>query len=61
VDRKAVSWEGVEWIHLAQDVVVAVSFEHSNEHLDSKKCTNFSTGGVLDPSGEIILILVSLV
>ena len=33
----------VDWIHLDQDMVVAVPFEHSNEPLGSIKCRNFLT------------------
>jgi len=43
VDMKEVLWDGMDWIHLDQDTVVAVRFEHSNEPLGSIKCRNFLT------------------
>jgi hypothetical protein len=33
----------MDWIHLDQDTVVAVPFEHSSELLGSIKCRNFLT------------------
>jgi len=37
-----VSWEGVNWIYLAQDRAnVRGSCEHGNEHLNSIKCREF--------------------
>jgi hypothetical protein len=37
VDIKEIWWDGVDWIHLAQDRPVAGSCENSNERSDSIK------------------------
>lgn len=41
VDMKEVSWNGMDWIWLDQDMVVAVPFEHNNEPLGSHKMQEF--------------------
>jgi hypothetical protein len=40
---KEVLWDGMVWIHLDQDMVVAVHSEQSSEPLGSIKCWNFLT------------------
>jgi hypothetical protein len=34
--KKEVLWDGMDWIRLDQDTVVAIPFVHSNESLGSK-------------------------
>lgn len=43
VDMKEVLWDGMDWIRLDQDTVVAIPFEHSTESFGSIKCRNFLT------------------
>ena len=43
VDMEERLWDGMDWIHLDQDTVVALPFEQSNEPLSSIKCRNFLT------------------
>jgi len=62
VDMKEVLWGGMDWIHLDQDKVVTVPFDYSTEPLGSIKYRNFLTDlQCVNPSGEILLILVTLV
>jgi hypothetical protein len=43
IDLREIRWEGVEWIHLAQERPVAGCCEDGNERLDSIKGGNFLT------------------